>query len=248
VCGFPDATNTGLRGVGLTCAGLPAYTGGDFNTPNVVISGYRFTGGYTVTARNVTIQRSCWTDIGNFFGLYVVDTGSLTLQDSTIIVSPAMGGSTAVRGYNLTILRNDIAGGDQMVNFYGGATGTVKDNYFHDFADCCGNHNEAIYDGGSTNVTIQHNTMVNRITQTAVVYCVNDNGPEINTHIINNLLDGAGYTIYFASGGGGGGIIQNNRFARDIFPSGGYWGLLTGGSAFAGGGNVWDDNGASVGF
>jgi hypothetical protein len=66
---------------------------------------------------------------------------------------------------------------------------------------------------------------------------------------------GGGYTVYGGANAGGAATsnikITNNRFARTLFPHGGYYGYLTAfdpsGTGNAWSGNVWDEDGRPLG-
>jgi hypothetical protein len=55
-----NATNTGLASVGLTCDGLPVYTGANPVPAGSRISNVRFTGGVDLSKGNIVIDKSCF--------------------------------------------------------------------------------------------------------------------------------------------------------------------------------------------
>jgi hypothetical protein len=52
--------NTGLASVGMSCDSLPVYTGSNFVPAGTTITGKRITSGLTLSAGNITIDKSCF--------------------------------------------------------------------------------------------------------------------------------------------------------------------------------------------
>ena len=108
--------------------------------------------------------------------------------------------------------------------------------------------------GGSGQLDIVRNTILNSVSQTDAIGLFQDFGVEANRRIDSNLLAGGGYTLYAGSGTRGKSqniVVTNNRFSSVYFQRSGYYGPA---AAFDrdGGGNVWlrnfwDTNGSAVG-
>lgn len=172
-----------------------------------------------------------------------------------------------------TIIRNNyiynVGGGGPGA---GGGDATVEDNYELINATVYGSgspapeeHYEPIYCIGNT-LTINHNTLLNPHSQTAVVFC--DSGAACNNHltITDNLMAGGGYMLYPCGNASSVGTstmdIENNRFARcgygtcpngadanGYYPAGGYYSAAAyyfTGTGQTWSGNYWDDSLDSV--
>ena len=120
--------------------------------------------------------------------------------------------------------------------------GLIEDNYIHDLGYKAGDHvNGFTCNGGSTQLTIRHNTVFNQHSQTDAVSLFQDFGPQSNRLITNNLLAGGGYTLYAGANPGKEStatniVVTNNRFSTKFYPRGGSYGPYT---AYASGqGNV----------
>jgi hypothetical protein len=224
-----------------------------------VLEGLSVSNNLDVTASNVTIRNVRVISSGDGFGISLRHTTNVTVQDSEIF-SPDAGFNRLIVGikdiygdsHGTRILRNDIyhvATGVQMDQ------GLIQDNYIHDMGYRSGDHtNGTTSNGGTTPLTIQHNTVFNSKDQTDAISLFEDFGIQANRVIDNNLVAGGGYSIYGGANPGGAKTsnikITNNRFARIFYPNGGYWGHATAfdpsGSGNVWSGNVWDDSGAAL--
>ena len=132
-------------------------------------------------------------------------------------------GSCGIAGQG-TFIGNNIYNVENGIALSSGNT-LIQDNYIHDLRASGSPHYDGIQiDGGISNVTIQHNTVINSHTQTAALMIDNYFGPISNIKVDNNLLVGGGYTIYSDAHFNGGSItgvsITNNHVG------GGYWGPI----------------------
>ena len=76
-------------------------------------------------------------------------------------------------------------------------TTLIQGNYIHDFNASGSPHYDGIQiDGPDSNVTIEHNTVINNQGWTSAVMVTNDLGSVSNITVDNNLLIGGGYTVY----------------------------------------------------
>lgn len=248
-CGFPDASNTGVP-PGTSLAPAEGIT---ITQAGAVVQNLKITGCIDVKASNVTIKNvEVISGVSGSFCIFIESGISGTLiEDSTIHGQDSGNNSVeyAIRdwGNGTKVLRVNMYWCTECIQS-GGAT--VQDSYIHDIATIKGAHYEDFYDGGGApgGLNLQHNTLFNQQSQTAVMYSAADSGPVQNLTINNNLIAGGGYSIY---GGNGTGIkITNNRFSTIFFPKVGQYGVAAYFDSSASGniasGNVEDDTGASL--
>ena len=92
-------------------------------------------------------------------------------------------------------------------------------------------------------MTINHNTIFNPSSLTDAIMLANDDGPQTNRTITNNLLAGGGYTFYGSGGPSGQAtniIFTGNRFSNRYFPRSGSFGPVAHWQRSTG--NVWANN------
>ncbi len=127
--GYPNADNTGIKGVGLTTADLDTITG-PFNitTNGAVIDMKYFPGGVNVNANNVTIKR-CRIGIGWRYG---VDSqhGSGTVIEDCTLVGVGLGKGAGILAANITVRRCDISGYHDGAKTWSGSE--YYDSFIHD--------------------------------------------------------------------------------------------------------------------
>ena len=114
-------------------------------------------------------------------------------------------------------------------------------------------YEDIYYGGGGGPLIVNHNTMLNQQGQTAVVFASVDFGNQTTLTITNNLMAGGGYMIYGGGSGSGGKVvgpvtITGNRFSREFYPNGGYYGVASymNEAVTTWSGNVWDETLKSV--
>ncbi len=260
-CGYPDATNAGAKG---TLKKVPAeLTSGpgwhwdsrgwlSVDTQGAVLENVEVDS-VDVVASNVTVRNVLVHSPNGMFGVGVRHANNVTIADSTI-----RGGSTGAN--RLMVAVKDIYGDSQNLqvlrnNIYWVSTGVqidqglIQDNYIHDMGYADGDHiNGTTSNGGTTSLTIRHNTIFNQISQTDAISLFQDFGNQANRVIDNNLVAGGGYTIYGGDGTKGDSHdikITNNRFSKMYFANGGYWGPLaafdSSGANNSFTGNYWDE-------
>ena len=94
---------------------------------------------------------------------------------------------------------------------------------------------------------IHHNTIFVPYEATDSIMLANDDGPQMNRTITDNLLAGGGYTFYGSGGPSGDAkniVFTGNRFSTIYFRRSGYWGPVAHWQRATGNtwtGNVWDD-------
>lgn len=227
VCGFPDASNTGVpKGTALKPSG-----GIEVTESGAVVSGLEVTGSIEIDADDVTIEDTkvtldgpgCGpsTTCGNY-DLHVEEgvTGTV-IRDSEFLAAPGTTCEHSIRnsaGPDLRMVRVYMRGCDS--NIYGG--GTLVDSYGLAKLAIADDHVENVYfNDGEFNAI--HDTLLNPVGQTAVIFG-DSNGGEETTDCKNrikvqgSLIAGGGYSLYpcaHASAAGSSKLtVEGNHFAR----------------------------------
>ena len=218
---FPDATNTGVpAGVALK-----ASRGLVINTPGAVIEGLDIKGSVIINAPNVTLKNCKVTD-GGYDVVHVKPgiTGAV-VQDCEIDNLGAGGSGIAGQG---VFLRNNIHDCADGIDVRGDHT-LIRDNFIHNMRGTADSHLDGIQaDGGFSNLSIIHNTVINEQNQTSAVMIDNYWGPIEGVTIDNNYLVGGGYTVYInevAKGQAGGGRVTNVTVTNNRIGAGS-WGVF----------------------
>ena len=119
--------------------------------------------------------------------------------------------------------RNNVYNVENGITLQSGGS-VIQDNYIHGLKASGSPHYDGIQiDGGQSNVTINHNTVINDWNQTSAVMINNGFGPISNISVDNNLLAGGGYTVY-CDGQFSGGSITGVSFTNNHLKKG-YFGL-----------------------
>lgn len=271
LCGFPDATNSGVRaGVALKRVPEDVTSGAGWHydsrgwvavdTAGAIFSGYITHLNVDVTADNVTISDVRIIVGGDTFGVSVRHTNGVTIQHSEIAGTDTGGGRLLVSikdiygdSANMRVLANNMYFVSTAVQL---DAGLIQDNYIHDMGFINGDHiNGTTANGGSVLLKIVHNTSFNQFSQTDAISLFEDFGVQANRVIDNNLVAGGGYCIYGGQNAGGPTVsniqITNNHFARLFYSNCGSFGYIAAWNPGAPGavwsGNIWDDTGAVVG-
>ena len=252
ICGYPDASNTGVRpGIALrTINGNVTLDQDGAVLENAVISG-----NISIEADNVTVRNVRILEDGESWAIALRHANNATISNCEIAPSSSrlMVGikdiyddspGTIVRGCEIVRTTTGVQIGQ----------GLIEDNYIHDMAYQDGDHLNGTTSNGSTDpLTIRHNTIFNQMEQTDAISLFQDFGLEANRTITDNLLAGGGYTIYGGEGDHGTTyniVITNNRISRIFFPRGGYYGPVAHFEQSANGnvwsGNVWDEDSGSI--
>ncbi len=204
-CGYPDPTNTGVpAGTTLTPSGNINVT-----TAGTMIKNLDVTGSINIAANNVTVENTRVTLNGsgcgptNTCGNYEIRinegvTGTV-IKDTELRTASGTTCEHDIRntsGPGLKIIRVYMHGCDS--NLYGGAT--MTDSYGIAKLAISSDHVENIY-FDDTSFTAIHDTLLNPISQTAVIFG-NSNGGTDTTNcrnqltVKNSLLGGGGYSLY----------------------------------------------------
>jgi hypothetical protein len=267
-CGYPDETNTGVP-VGTTLGRVPQdVTSGPGwvwdsrgwlqASSGAVVKNLTVSGPINVGGSNITVMNNRVLVSGENWGIGLQHSSNAVISNNEIGIlagSPRlMVGIKDIYGDSsgFQILRNNIqntATGIQVEE------GLIADNYIHDMGFQSGDHtNGTTSNGGTTMMTIRHNTILNKFNQTDAISLFQDFGLQANRLITDNLVAGGGYTIYGGDNQNFGKTsnikITNNRFSNIYYPNGGHWGPIayfdpTGAGNLASG-NYWDNNLAPV--
>jgi hypothetical protein len=257
-CGYPDATNTGVpAGTALTARSEDISV----NTSGTTIKDLALEGTISVEANNTTIEDSDIT-VNGTQGSCSGSCGGRGIWikpgvTGTVIQDVACHGG-ALSGSNVTqycIMSNDSATTIKSLHAYNcteclAGPMNLSDSFINESdATIPQEHYEDIYYGGGAGpLIVNHNTMLNQQGQTAVVFASVDFGNQTTLTITNNLMAGGGYTIYGGGSGSGGKVvgpvtITGNRFSREFYPAGGYYGIASymNEAVTNWSGNVWDE-------
>ena len=269
-CGFPDALSVGVPGW-MTLQNVPSQVSsgpGWYYDPRgwvevdgngAVLSGLDIPCSLDISASNVTIKDvNVQTSGQSSFGISLRNTSNVTIENSDVEgrntgAGRLMAGIKDIYGNSTgtSVLDNNIsrvATGVQMDE------GLIQNNYIHDMGYIAGDHvNGITVGGGTTPVTIQHNTILVDEGQTDAISLFQDTGAEANKVIKDNLLAGGGYAIYGGEKTGGKAarniVIEGNRISTIYYPAGGQWGPIvyfTPGLGNVWSGNVWDSTGLVI--
>lgn len=233
VCGYPDATNTGVP-AGTTLTDSNSVT---VNTNGAVIQNLRIIDGQIVVrANNVTIKNVLISgctyypieyDDSKYSGLVVQDT-EIASNCSATTAGMSFGGYTAHR-----------------MNIHGTADGfkananvTIQDSYIHDLYVTGSSHNDGVQSTGGTNVTLRHNTISLGTQGVCVQFGASDSGWLVTQNLFNCsgwMLNGETGTVNST--------FTNNRFTR---LNGAYGPASLPGSGITWTGNYYDNDNAAV--
>lgn len=268
-CGYPDSSNTGVdEGAALAKVPGDVSTGPGWHWDDrgwiivdgdgAVLEDVATESGIDVSASNVTIRNVRITAYGEGWGIGLKHTRNTTID--SVDISSAPGQSRLMVGIRdvygdatgTQVLRSDISGVSTGIQTH---EGLIQDNYIHDMGYLPGDHTNGTTSNGSTEpLAIRHNTIFNQYDQTDAISLFQDFGLEANRVIENNLVAGGSYTIYGGQNTGAPTAynikINNNRFSRLFFRTGGTFGPvgafdpLAPGNEFSG--NVWDDTNETV--
>lgn len=152
-------------------------------------------GGLYIKANNVTVKRSKITNA--FYFQVKIDDGlsGVVIQDCEVDgTGNNNDGSYGILGPG-TFLRNNVHGVENGIT--PSSNTLIQDNYVHDLLASGSPHYDGIQiDGGQSNITIRHNTIINPNNETSAVMIDNYFGPIDNMVVDNNRLIGGGYTVY----------------------------------------------------
>lgn len=197
--GGPSTANDASQSLDLDSSG-----GITASTPGQIISGLKCSGAIIITANNVTIRQcaiasnatACIDINPGVTGTLIEDCfidglGTQTFPNGGFNIRQQGNGS-------LTTRRCQMVRSGNAWNITGLGPSLLVDNYAWNMQSGGGPHYDQLQaDGGLSNLTVSHNTLVNEQSQTSVTMIDNGFGPVSNVSIDNNRLIGGGYTSYF---------------------------------------------------
>jgi hypothetical protein len=232
-CGFPDSTNSGVpAGTALTASGSLNVT-----TAGTVISGKNVTGTINVLANNVTIENTKVTQNTTCGTVSTCGNYAIRINEGvngTIIrhvETASVPGDTCEHdirntGGTLTIESAYLHACDS--NVYAVGPTTLKNSYGLGALAISEDHVENIY-FNETSFTAIHDTLLNPIEQTAVIFGNSGGGTDVTNcsnklTLLESLIAGGGYTIYpcahAAQAGTSSFRAEGNHFARCVSAEG----------------------------
>lgn len=208
-------------------------------------------------ADNVTVRNNRILAEGETWGIGIRDSADATIADNEIGI---LGGSPRLmvgvkdiygEATGTQVLRNEIVNTSTGIQVY---SGLIEGNYVHSMGILDGDHvNGMTSNGGTGQLTIKGNTVLNEFDQTDAISLFQDFGVEANRLITGNLLAGGGYVIYAGGGDFGpsyGIKIINNRISPVYYPDGGAFGphanFEPDGEGNEWSGNIWDHSGKPI--
>lgn len=265
-CGFPDASSTGhdsstvLKEVPGDVRSGPGWhydSRGwvEIDGEGATFSGYRVRTNVNVSASNVTIRNN-WITTKDSWNISLRRAHGVTIDRNTLDgPSRTETCDNAIRDIHgdsddVTITANNIYFCFSGINHFNQG-GLIEGNFIHDLGvPCpgddpdCGHWNGIqLGAGAGPLMTINRNTIFLPLAYTDAIMLANDDGPQTNRRITDNLLAGGGYTFYGSGGPDGQAtniVFTGNQFATGYFPRGGAHGPVAHWQ-FAEG-NVWADN------
>ena len=221
-----------------------------------MFEGYAVATNVDVTASNVTIRNNQITLAQNEWGVSLRHSQNTKIDHNTIRgPSNSIVCDNGIRDMygdsdQISITNNDIYWCSSGINHFD-MGGLIRGNYIHDLGFPCPagdpncGHFNGIQLGSGTGplMTIDNNTIFIPAQTTDAIMLTNDDGPQTNRTITNNLLAGGGYTFY--GSGWSGGVATNivftgNRFSTIYYPNSGSFGPVAHWQNAPG--NVWSDN------
>ncbi|MFD0823421.1 hypothetical protein ACFQ0D_35050, partial [Micromonospora zhanjiangensis] len=242
---WPSAATTGVPvGTVLTTTGSLTLS-----TDGQVVSNRDIVGCVTVTARNVTIQRSRITCASTLYSIRTLSTAvNLTVTD--VEINGSGKNSAAVCCDNYTLQRVNVhhsIDGPRLGN-----NTKIIDSYVHDLTRTPTSHNDTLQVTGASNVLIQHNNLqpYNPVTRDPANACLmlgSTTAPSTNNVLYQlNLCDGGNYSIGIRSDIVATKLVfKNNKYGRD-YRYGVIASLAIAGLQWDRPTNVWFDNGKPV--
>jgi hypothetical protein len=209
-----------------------------------VLDSKDITGSIVVAAANVTIRRSSLhANAGEDFGIKVVGTGSVTIEDTTIT-----GYRFGVTGDNYTAIRVEVTGLKED-GFILGSHVTVDSSWCHDFVPESGAHSDcAQLQSGETNVIVRDSWFDPGSGGNSAIFIAPDLGPDSNgpVSISGNVFGGGNFSLYCVDGANGKYHIRNILVVNNKFIRNATYGPADVNVAVTWEGNGWADSGALI--
>jgi hypothetical protein len=259
---YPNASNTGIAGVGLTPGDLTSSGSINTSANNQVIELKDISGGVFVSHSGVIVRKCRITVPHGSMGVetnYSATTGDVIIEDCEIVATAPTSTDWSVNGimaeWGGTIRRCNIHGGFENAIIFSNAAGTIEDNYLWDILDydlvsALDPHIDVIQIWtGISNVTVSHNWIEGRLLSSAAITFGSDNA---NLLVDDNVLFGGAYVFRMGEGGSCGTniTITNNKFSQ--YPEGtyraicGYYGAWSVGTNSGRSGNTYYESGLPI--
>jgi hypothetical protein len=231
--GYPNASNTGPSGA-LTPSGSVTSSSNGQTIENLDI-----TGSVTISHDNVTL-RNCRVRLHDDDGTLVMVTGADVLiedceidgLDGSYIALGIGNGSGTIRACNIHHAQDGIVAGNDL---------TVEDCYIHSLLSTQPDpHYDAFECNGGSNITLEHNTLINDFAQTSAVMFNNFYSPVDNILVNDNVIVGGAYALYVSAQFSGGTVtdvtVSNNKMVPGTF---GYFAFTSTNPTYTGNTNVY---------
>jgi hypothetical protein len=212
---WPSAATTGVP-VGAVLTNSGSLT---LRTDSQVITNLNIVGCVTVTARNVTIQRSRITCNSTLYSIRTLSTAVNLIVTDVEINGQAIN-SAAVCCDNYTLRRvnvHHVIDGPRLGN-----NTRIIDSYVHDLSRIPNSHNDTLQITGANNILIQHNNLqpYNPITRDPANACLmmgSTTAPSTNNVLYQlNLCDGGNYSIGLRTDMIATNVVfKNNKYGHD---------------------------------
>jgi hypothetical protein len=257
--------NTGLAGVGLTCAGLPLYTGTNKPAAGTTISRVRITHEELILSNgNITLDRVCIqpTNVSNRMGVvfgYNPDTGDDQLGNATIIDSDIDGSlvtnasvytACGFRGAG-SVYRTKIWGLGNGICYFGSpavSSSVVEGNYVFGLRGGMygtppqQSHNESGTIRGFTGTSLvwRNNKLISQTgSDSGALFIQTISGNIQNVLIEGNYFETAAWNLALEAAYGNTYSAMQAKNNRFVIPPGGFGAAyVTGGPGWA----VWSEN------
>lgn len=212
---WPSAATTGVPvGTVLTNAGSLTL-----RTDGQVVTNLNIVGCVTVTAKNVTIQKSRITCDSTLYSIRTLST-AVNLMVTDVEINGLGKNSAALCCDNYTLLRvnsHHTVDGPRLGN-----NSKIIDSYVHDLSRVPNSHNDTLQITGANNILVQHNNLqpYNPVTRDPANACLmlgSTTAPSTNNVLFQlNLCDGGNYSIGIRTDIVATNIVfKDNKFGRD---------------------------------
>jgi hypothetical protein len=266
-CGYPDASNTGVR-AGTTLTQVKSVT----LTSGQTLENKEVTNGVTVAGSGVTIRNSVIRNPSGGNGTTAIEMQQ-GATNFTIEHSEVTGNGSKTNSPESNVWNHWNDAGFRVIGSYlhgvpdniEGSVAEVRDSFIIVDAEYSGAHSEDIYLCGA-NATVKHSTLYNESDETSLIFGDGICGKGNAVTVEDSMLAGGGYMLQPNAKGvsapvrivdnrvgrclttahqdsGGGYVCGSGGDANGYWPRGGHYGLDTElGKEAVWSGNVWDDN------
>lgn len=210
---WPDESNTGVVGAGLSYSQLTPSGSITVTQPGTVIDKMDVRGQIKVRAENVTIRRTRVRTSGTLYGIEITPG-----IKGTVIEDVEVAGTDSSCG--IGIAHNRYVA--RRVNVHGCADGlrigqdtSIEDSYIHSLRDGDGTHNDAVQSIGGSRMRIVGNRLEGPWReQTSAIILSSYNSPIHDLLVQDNLVSGGTYTVYLFHAGES---VSNVRFIDNVW-------------------------------